>query len=162
MDAAVSGDCFALVMVSGDGNGLLEVRYSRKWTPPLGGKLDFSEPEKEIRRLIDEYNVIEIAYDPYQLEDMAGRLNNELIAHMFAFNQGKDRLVADKSLRDIIQGRRIAHSGEVDLKEHVQNANAEISSGEKGLRIVKKSDSKKIDLVVALSMAVSRAVYWSL
>lgn len=162
VDAAVSGDCFAVIVVGGDGSGNLQVRYARKWTPPLGRKLDFSEPEEEIRRLLNEYNIIEIAYDPYQLEDMAGRLNRDLIAHVYAFNQGQERVIADKSLRDMIQGRKINHSGEPDLREHIQNANAQILAGEKGLRIIKKSDSKKIDLAVALSMAVSRAVYWSL
>lgn len=162
MDAAVSSDCFGLIMVSGDGNGIIQVRYARKWTPERGTKLSFEGPEAELRRLIDEYNVIEVAYDPYQLEDMAGRLNRELIAHMYAFNQGQERLISDKSLRDMIQNRKISHSGEPDLAEHIQNANAEVSSGDKGIRIVKKSDSKKIDLVVALSMAVSRATYWSL
>lgn len=164
MDAAVSGDCFGVLMVSGRGDGLFDVRYSRAWKPPKGGKLDFSGedgPERELRRLLETYNVIEVAYDPYQLEDMASRLSNELLGVFYAFNQGQERAVADKSLRDMIREKRIHHDGnQHDLNEHVSNANMEIS-GEK-MRITKKADHMKIDLCVCLSMALARATYWNI
>jgi len=90
MDAAISGDCFGLLMLSGrGGTGEYDIRYARAWKPPKGGKLDFGGedgPERELRRLLDRYNVIEIAYDPYQLEDMASRLTNELLGLFYAFN----------------------------------------------------------------------------
>jgi len=163
MDAAVSGDCFGILMLSGRGDGQYDVRYSRAWKPPKGGKLDFGGedgPEKELRRLIDLYNVIEVAYDPYQLEDMASRLTNELISTFYAFAQGQERAVADKSLRDMIRDRRVHHTGDYDLSEHIQNANME-TSGEK-LRLTKKNDNLKIDLAVCLSMAAARSSYWGL
>lgn len=160
-DAAVSNDSFGIVMTSGREDGEhVDVRYARCWYPPKGGKLDFEEPEKELRRLIDEYAVIEVCYDPYMLEDLMSRIKKNLITHVKAFNQGTDRLIADKRLFDMIRERRIAHSGEIDLGEHIQNANAK-SEGEK-LRIVKRDDLHKIDLAVALSMATERSVHWGI
>ena len=165
MDAAISGDCFGLLMLAGrGGTGEYDIRYARAWKPPKGGKLDFGGedgPERELRRLLDRYNVIEIAYDPYQLEDMASRLTNELLGLFYAFNQGAERAVADKSLRDMIRERRIRHDGSYhDLDEHIMNANSK-TEGEK-MRIVKKAEHMKIDLCVCLSMAAARASYWSI
>lgn len=168
MDAATSDDCFGVVMVSGLGDGEnYALRYSRKWQAGKGSKIDFQGnddnpgPEMEVRRLLKEYNVVEIAYDPYQLHDMAGRLSNELIAHMYEFSQGQERLIGDKQLYDMIKARRILHSGDPDVEDHIKNANKK-EEGDSKLRIVKRSQLLKIDLVVALSMALSRAKYWRL
>lgn len=150
LDAGISNDCFAMVATS-KGAGKTQVRYARKWTPPSGGKIDFREPEAELRRLIASYTVAEVCYDPYQLHDFAMRLQGEGLAVFKEFGQGVDRLVADKQLYDMILARSIEHSGEPDLSEHIQNANAK-TEGDK-LRIVKRSETLKIDLAVALSMA---------
>ena len=73
---------------------------------------------------------------------------------MNEFSQATDRAVADKQLRDLIFQRRIAHDGNNELREHVENAAATTSGkDEKQLRIVKQNRKKKIDLTVALSMA---------
>lgn len=175
LDAAVSGDCFGLMMLSGHSHPRVDVavRYARAWKPPKGGKLAFQgqigedgtpeagSPEGEVRRLLREYNVIEVVYDPYQLEDMAGRLRQELIANLYAFGQTTPRLVADKGLFDLIRGRRVAHSGEKDLGEHIQNANRK-SDGESKLRLVKRAEHMKIDLAVCLSMGAARVRFWGL
>lgn len=163
LDASVSGDCFAVVMVSGyDELGLkLCVRYVNAYRPPKGGKIDFGEIEKEVRRLTHDYNIIEIVYDPYQLEDMAGRLKKDMLAHLFAFNQNAPRLIADKELQDSIRNRSIVHHGESVLREHLENANAKKQDDHK-LRIVKRSELLKIDAAVALSMGLNRAKFWRL
>lgn len=171
-DAAISGDCFGLILISAATapTGLysqLEVipdhyaiRYVGKWTPPHGGRIEFAAVEAEIRRLSACYNVIELTYDPYQLEDMMQRLKREMVTHIHPFNQGKDRAVADKALKDAIRDQKVYHGGEADLREHLQNANAKAE--DKELRIVKRSDNLKIDLAVSLSMALARAVHWRL
>ena len=71
-----------------------------------------------------------------------------------SFSQGEERLRADSDLYQHIARRRISHDGNADLREHLTNANAKQSANEDTrLRIVKKSDSRKIDLAVCLSMA---------
>lgn len=150
MDAGVSDDCFALVALSKH-EDTFAVRYVRKWTPPKGGKLDFAEPEAEIRRLAATGKLACIVYDEYQLHDLATRLKNELDVWFWACPQGQDRLIADKRLYDLLKAQRIVHSGEPDLREHILNANSKVD-GDK-LRIVKRPEAAKIDLTVALSMA---------
>lgn len=164
MDAATTNDCFAIVAVTRSGE-VVQVRHARKWTPPQGGKLDFSNPanpgdpetpEGYLRWLARTYAVAEFTFDPYQLHDLASRLRREGVGHFREFNQSAPRLVADKQLYDLIRDRRIAHDGSFsDLREHLQNANRK-DDGDK-LRIIKRSEHQKIDLTVALSMASSEA-----
>lgn len=105
-----------------------------------------------MRRLFQEYNIVQVAYDPKQLEDMAGRLGKEGLAWFRSFNQATERLVADSQLRTMIRERRIVHSGEPTLRDHIQNANAKIDEEQHKIRIVKRAEQLKIDLAVALSM----------
>ena len=161
VDAAVSGDSFAVLVVSGSKAGDKHyVRYANSWKPPKGGKIDFSLPEEEIRRLVKEYNVVEVCYDEFQLADMAGRMRKEMIARLYKFSQNKMRLLSDKTLYDVIRRRGIHHSGEIELREHLGNANAKTEKS--WLRLVKRSDLLKIDLAVCLSMALYRAKHWQL
>lgn len=154
IDAAVTSDCFALVGVSRR-EDLCYVRYVQVWYPPKGGRIDFAEPEAELRRLAAQYPVVEFTYDPMQMEDMAMRLRRDGVGHFRPFSQAGERLVADKALFDNIRDRRIMHSGEPDLREHILNSNQK-AENEK-LRIVKRSEGGKIDAAVCLSMASSEA-----
>lgn len=163
LDAAVDNDTFGNVMVYRHPTEPEDicVRFARKWEPPSHGKLDFMGtdenpgPEKELYRLLSVYNVIMVTYDPYQLEDMMGRLRRQRLTWVFPFNQGSRRLIADSMLRDKIRDRRIHHKGEPHLREHLMNANAKLDDREdRKIRIVKRVQQKKIDLAVALSMAV--------
>lgn len=170
LDASISGDTFGVLMVSGrrgyrgaehySDAGFTDVRFANAWVPPKGGSLDYKPIEAEVRRLCAEFNVVELVLDPYQLYDMGTRLRDELVANVYFFSQGKERLVADKSLQDKIRDRRITHLGDAVLGEHVSNANAR--SEDSKLRIVKRSELLKIDLAVCLSMASDRLHFWNL
>lgn len=157
LDAAVTGDCFGMAVVSRDPANPKEgvaLRAARKWDPPKGGAIDFRGPEAALRDLCRDYNVTEIAYDPYQLTDFAARLTAEGIGWFRSFPQGQDRLKADKGLYDLIVQRRIRHDGNPDVRDHIANANAKTGTAEDSkLRLVKKSENRKIDLAVATSMA---------
>jgi phage terminase large subunit-like protein len=163
LDAGVSSDCFGMLMLSRrdvkDGKGnvrhILTPRYARAWKPPKGGQLDFdSEIEPELRRLVKENYIAQVCYDPYQLHSFCTRLQRDMKVHFSEFNQGTDRAIADKQLRDLIIARQIEHQGEAELTEHVTNANAK-TEGEH-LRLVKRSATMKIDLAVCLGMASAR------
>lgn len=180
VDAAVRGDCFAIVAVTRhpDRHDDVAVRAVRKWDPPRGGMIDFAEPESFLRAIckggcamghfepwdgcpacrdrarLPPYNVIQIVYDPYQLESMMGTFRKEGFVWCNPFSQHTDRLIADSQLRTLIINRRIAHDGNRFLREHIQNAAADVSPKEDTrLRIRKKHPDKKVDLTVALSMA---------
>jgi phage terminase large subunit-like protein len=155
LDAAVSGDSFGVLGLSRREDKVL-VRYARRWLPVQGTKLDFGEPEAELRRLVAHHPVLMVTYDPYQLHDMATRLQVELGIWFEPFQQGADRAIADKQLYDFIRDRRIVHDGSPDLTEHLVNANAK-TEGER-LRLVKRTEAGKIDLAVCLSMATAKAM----
>lgn len=160
LDAAVSDDTFGMFMGCRhpDKAGEILVIYAQRWKPTQGHKVDFvgteekPGPELVLRRLIREYNVIEVAYDPYQLHDMATRLKGEGLAWFREFSQTGDRLTADSQLRALIRERRVWHRGEPDLREHIGNANAKVDNEDRRLRIVKRMERLKIDLAVAMSM----------
>lgn len=155
LDAGVSSDCFAVVMVTRR-ETKVQVQYVQKWQPEGGKKLDFKPIEDEIRRLINTYNVMEVAYDPYQLVDMMGRVRAEEAVNVREFNQASPRAIADKRLFDLIRERRLEHSNDADLNAHVKAANRK-PEDENKLRIVKRTPHDKIDLTVALSMAADRS-----
>lgn len=165
VDAAVSSDCFGLIAVTRhpDRYDDVAVRYVQKWTPPKGGQIDFMAddgPEATIEKLCDQWNVVEVAYDPYQLHRTATeQYVHKRHAFWKPFGQAGKRLEADSQLFQLIRDRRVAHSGNPDLRQHLMNCNAKTSKQEDTkLRLVKRRPQDKIDLAVALSMATSRAL----
>lgn len=160
-DAGVSSDSFALVGVSRhpDDGQLVAQQLARVWVPG-GQALDYGPIQAEIAQLCETYNVIELAYDPYQLHQMAGTLRSEYGVNTRAFSQAAERLMADRGLRDLIVQRRLRHRGDPTLRQHIDNANAKRADdgAVRSLRIVKRAPSLKIDLAVALSMAAARCL----
>lgn len=159
-DAAVSGDCFGLWMGCKhplNDDQVLKV-FSQKWTPPPNGKIDFQGteedpgPERVIRRLCKEFNVVWLTYDQYQLHDMMTRLLKDGVAMIVPFGQETQRLLSDSQLRTIIREKRYWHRGESDEREHFENADAKITGEDSKIRIVKKTEEGKIDLCVCASM----------
>lgn len=165
-DGAISNDSFGVVAVARHPTrrNAIQVVYRREWKPKEGKPLDFDDIEEEIAAWCSEHNVIVLVYDPYAIHQMmtslgkghtltTGPHKDRIIkVNVEAFNQGGPRLSADKGLLDRITRREIAHRGEADLHEHLDNAD-KLIMGERKLRIVKRTDAKKIDLAVALSMA---------
>lgn len=180
LDAGIHDDTFAITAVSrhpryasiiqSDGNqsaeNVLIRRYAMCWKPTEDGSVRFWSPdpndvtpESELKRLIANYNVYQICYDPHQLEHFADRMEHETGAWFVPFGQQSEREVGDKLLYDMIRDGAIKHGGfKDDLRDHLKNANAKIIGDDRKLRIVKRDDKRKIDLAVSLAMAVKRAV----
>jgi len=158
VDAAVSGDSTALVCVARHPEKHDDVVefYTRVWYPPEGGKIDYSSTlVPELDRLIADYNVAEVAYDEYQLHHLVNEQRAKPKPAWFRpFGQQVERLVADKQLYDLVRDRRLHHSGNEELRRHIQGCKARILGDEENrMRFVKKSERAKIDAAVALSMA---------
>lgn len=154
-------DTFAVVLVThhpfrGDD---VAVRYCGIWQPEPGKLLDYQPIEEEVYRLCREFSVVEVCYDPTQLNQMAGNLRRGGI-NAKEFQQGKPRLIADKDLQTAIVSRRITHDGNPLLRQHVDNSDI-VKHGEEGIRLVKRAQSLKIDATVALSMARARSAYFN-
>jgi uncharacterized protein YciU (UPF0263 family) len=164
VDAAIGranepSDCFGMVVVSRDpdNNDGVAVRFVHKWQAKAGQQIQYDGPDSPaeiIRYLCNNYSVAQVAYDPKSLEYLCGQvLNKELQAWFYSFPQQSKRLEADKQLLDLITQRRIIHNGNPDLREHINNSNRKLTDDGHRLRIVKREESLKIDLAVALSMA---------
>ena len=168
LDAAIGSettsmlaDTFAAVLVSRhpSRSDTTAIRYCGIWQAEVGRYLDFEPIEAEIYRLCNDYSIIEVAYDITQLHDMAQRMRKNGI-NAKVFSQQQARLVADKDLQADIMARRMAHDGNPLLRQHVDNADIKKSS--EGIRIVKRSQSLKVDACVSLSMGRSRLNYYNL
>lgn len=163
VDAAVGrrdspSDCFAIVGVTRspfDRNSVA-VRFVQSWQARPGEKIQFQSPdgtgpEDVIRALCRRYSVVCLVYDPYQLADMTGRLEREGVVWCLEFPQGAKRLEADRLLYDLILEQRLHHTGDRDIREHIDNADRKLAENG-ALRLVQGARGK-IDLAVALSMA---------
>lgn len=166
-DASTRKDTFGVLMVCRHPDranypDTTLVQYAENWVPSLGDRgLDYigteanPGPEMEMRRLIKEKNMAQLAYDDYQLHDMMNRFRKEGLVWCYRFPQGSgkhSRTISDAALYDRIRDRKVWHRGEPKLREHIQNANAKIDDQERRLRIIKRTEKLKIDLCVCLSM----------
>lgn len=161
VDAAYGeeGDYFAIVGISKhptDKSKKIAQRLHKVWRATKDGKLQFKDANKPdnpeypfgyLMQLCKQYNVVCITYDPYQLHSLASEFEQKRIAWMKDFNQGKQREQADNDLYKLIRDKEISIQDDLVI-EHLNNAN----SNEKG-RLIKRNQSAKIDLAVALSMA---------
>lgn len=162
-DAGATSDYFGMVGVTRhpQRHEDIAVRYARRWIPPVAGEIDQAEIEDEIRRLCRDYHVIVLTYDNWQMRYLASRLEKDGVVWVDAFNQNADRTIADTQLRSLIIYRRLAHDNNEALTEAIRNADREIvelKGNERGLRLVKRTAAKKIDLAQCLSMAAARCL----
>ncbi len=164
------------------------IRACRAWHPDdSGGRIDFDEVERFIRFICaggcrrghprkmphpscgecaagdfstPPHNVVQIAYDAYQMEEMIQRFRREGVVWCDEFPQTTERLIADGLMHRLALRGTLAHNGDLLLREHIGNARAKLSKEDDSrMRIIKKAPNRKIDLAVAASMAVRRVLY---
>jgi terminase large subunit-like protein len=157
-DAGVSNDHFSLVGTTRHParHTDVAVRLVRVWIPPKDGKLDFDVIEQEIDAIIDQYHVVQLTFDAYQLHQMMTRLGRRVWTD--EFSQQSERLIADKQTLDLVQQRRLAHDGNMELRQAADNADRQVDKESHKLRIVKRKDDLKIDPLVACSMSAYRCL----
>lgn len=170
VDASVSGDCSACVLVSRHpererAEDSVAIRAVRVWEPPKGGKIDYDKTiDATLNEWVDQYNVVEIVYDEYQLHHLMSQWRKRQRVKIEQFGQRTPRSKADKQFRDMVASRRIAHDGNRTLRDHVDNAQAKIVSEQ--YRFIKSEQSgqyrRPIDALVAASMGTDRCLYLNL
>lgn len=155
-----ASDCFGILGLTRHPSRRddVAVRFAQTWQARAGQVINFQGteddpgPEPVIRRLCAEYNVVQMVYDPYQLHDMAQRLERDGVVWCEEFEQGARRLRADAQLVDLITQRRIAHDGNQVLRSHLDNADRKLDPESRKIRIVKRASDLKIDLAVCAAM----------
>jgi len=163
MDAGDTDDTFAVVGMTRhpDDRTRLAVRHCRVYVPQDGKPLDQGVIEGDIVKLCEDFNVVNVAFDRYQLRYMTQRLEQRGIP-VEEFSQAGPRLEADKQWRDTIASRGVAHDGDPVLRAHVANADKKTDPKTGHMRIVKRRQDLKIDACVSSSMSCSRALFLNL
>jgi hypothetical protein len=151
-------DCFGLLAVSRhwERHDDIAVRYAQKWQADPGKVIDYNAeggPIPVLRSLCQNHAVVTVVYDPSQLHQPMMDFAKENVVWVQEFPQAGRRLIADRALLDLILQKRVAHDGNPDLREHMQNAGRQLDKEGHKLRIVKKEEDLKVDLAVCLSMA---------
>lgn len=154
-DASLSNDCTALTAIgyNRDEDMTFEVE-TLIWTPPKDGKLDYEETiEPAMEAMFKRFRVRGVAYDHYQLHDLMTRAaKRHRNVEFYDFDQGKERLEADTALLTRMQQGKFRHSGNHEVRNHVQNAVA-VASGDSAIRIRKREEKHTpVDAIVAISM----------
>lgn len=133
------------------------IRFSRVWEPSPEHPMDYEAEDglmATIREICTHYNVVCVVYDPYQMHQTMTNFAKEGLVWCKPFSQGADRMEGDSALLSMIQERRIWHTGQPELRDHLTQAGAKhATDNDTKLRLVKKEAKSHIDLVVALSMA---------
>jgi phage terminase large subunit-like protein len=161
VDASTKHDSAAVVAVCWDRLGLpgerLTLAGHRIWQPRPDAPLDIEATiEAYLRHLDKTYRVVLAYCDPYQLHRSIMTLQSEglkvkefpqTVANTTRMGQG---------LWDLVKGRNLAVYPDEDLRKQALSTIA-LDSG-RGWRIAKDRASKKIDAIVALSMACLAAI----
>lgn len=159
VDASTSGDSTALSVLTyrAKDDTVVEL-LTLVWTPDSqGGVIDYEETIiPALENLLATYRVISVAYDPWQLHSEMTRLTKRYGQRFYPFDQGNERLEADTDLHKRIRVGTFRYHKDSPLTQAIKNANGK--ENEKGVRLVKKADSRKIDPIVAASMASWRLV----
>lgn len=161
-DASTTHDFTALVGVEHKETGA-DVRLVKVWKPKKIIGMRFGKPSidleetigNEVLQLHKERRVKAIVYDPWQLATVARQWEKAGIK-CIELPQTAQRVEADTALYNGIISGRVRHFKSAELDEAIRNAI--ISETPRGIRIVKEKASRKIDALVALSMAHHAAI----
>ena len=170
LDGSFNGDSTAVVgtymadNANVDGDPVPHIFVAGLWERPQGADehwtVDILDVEERIRELCKQYNVLEIACDPYRWARSMEILLDERLP-IVAFPQTATRMSpATTRVYEGVYNKTITQDGDVRLARHVAGAVLKVDN--RGSRIVKESrgTSRKIDAAVCAIMALDRAAYW--
>lgn len=167
LDGSYNGDSTALVAVEipSSEDGIPHVAVAGAWERPQNADehwtVDILDVEDCIREKAREWNVVEIACDPYRWSRTMQVLTDERLP-ILEYPQTTNRMSpATTRLYEAVVNKSITQDGDKRLARHVSSAVLKID--QRGSRLVKESKgtSRKIDLAVCAVMAVDRAAYWA-
>jgi len=122
-----------------------------------GNVIDYEAIEAKICELAGQYQIREIAFDPWNAQATANRLANEGL-NMVEFRQGFVSMSGPtKDFEALVLSRRLIHGGHPVLKWNAGNvAVQEDAAG--NIKPNKKKSTERIDGIVAAIMATGRAM----
>jgi hypothetical protein len=152
LDGAVSRDSMALVGVDQQWN----LVYVKEWKPPRGGTIDHRGVLAELLHLARRFHIGLVAYDPSQihglvLEGLDAGLPMVSISQAGGLSGGTMARYTS-ALLEALHERRLRLFPCPELREHMARARFTARAGAD--RLTKARSSDRIDLAVALVMAV--------
>jgi len=155
VDVGLKRDSTAVVAVQRDNKGDLHA-ICRLWVPTTDNPVDITDVMQYLRELAKAYDVRAISYDPRFFDLPAKQLEDEglPLVEVPQSVEGMTRILG--SLLELIKRGELHHDGDEALRTHVLNAVARFN--EHGFTLQKSKSRGRIDGVIALSLAVDRAL----
>lgn len=161
LDGSHSRDCTAIIVATvADTPHVATYRLFKPEDSP-DHRIDVLAVEQAIRDACQRWNVREVAADPYRWTRTLQVLAAEGIPVIEVTQSGARLTAMTTALHSAIANRRLTHSGDADLRDHVLAATV-VDTADGGLKLGKAGRSKnapRIDLAAALVMAYSRATW---
>lgn len=161
LDGSHSRDCTAIIVATvADTPHAATYRLFKPEDSPAH-RIDVLAVEQAIRDACQRWNVLEVAADPYRWTRTLQVLAAEGVPVIEVTQSGARLTAMTTALHSAIANRRLTHSGDADLRDHVLAATV-VDTADGGLKLGKAGRSKgapRIDLAAALVMAYSRATW---
>lgn len=153
VDIGVKSDSTGVAAVRFNREGdKLETAFHRSWRPSKGVPVDLTEVETFLVEIAERYSVQAIVADPSQAYLLIQRLAKRGIAVDEFVQTQANGVKMGETLFSMVTDKTLRAYPSTELKEHVCNAVAiETPSG---ARMTKGKQTKKIDLAIALAMAM--------
>jgi len=138
------------------GNGsIIALCCHRIWKPPRLGQLKLQLIEDYIIDLSKIYRIRAVAYDPWQMVNIAQNLK-KLYIPMIEIPQIPNNLVSMSTrLYEMIQNHELLLYKDRLMRQHAEFSLARVS--ERGVSISKKKSGRHIDAIVSLALALTQA-----
>ena len=155
-DVGTHSDCTAVAVITVD-DGLFILVDHRIWRPSKENPMDLEHTlEAFIRNIARRFNLVAAFGDPYQAFRSVVTLKREGL-RVKEFPQSEANVVKQsETLYTLIRNRRLVVYPDPELRQQAMNA-VGIESV-RGVRIAKASASRKVDGIVALSIACCAAI----
>jgi len=156
VDVGIKRDSTAVVVVQRGSEGRLHATC-RLWVPTADEPVDVTDVMQHLRELAKAYDVRAISFDPRFFDVPAKMLSDEGLP-LVEVPQSVERMTSVLgALLELIKRGDLRHDGDDGLRTHVLNAVARFN--ERGFTLQKSKSRGRIDGVIALSLAVDRALH---
>jgi phage terminase large subunit-like protein len=162
VDGSFSGDCTAIVAATVEESPriwLVDI-WEKQPTDRDDWRVDISEVEEKIMRTCGEYNVLEVAFDPFRWQRSMDALAANGVPIVEYPSTSPARMVsACAKFYDAVMSKQITHDGNPVLARHLDNCATKVDR--LGPRIVKehRGSPRKIDAAVSAVIAFDRATF---
>src|SRR5262245_21608602 len=159
VDIGVKSDNAAVVGVQWDKHGQkITVANHRVWRPTREFPVSLEDVENHILELRKRHRIVRVYADPYQAMQMIQSLQKKMgVTVVCEFPQTVPNTThMGEELYSLIKNKNIISYSDSELQAHITNATGVETA--RGFRIAKEKASRKIDLCVALAMAICAAL----